>query len=441
MIKKLKGTEDLLPSKSYQWQYVEEAVRAIFDCYQFKEIRTPMIESKALFTHSVGETTDIVTKEMYDFKDKGDRPITLRPEGTAPIVRAYVEHKLFGPEHPQPLKVYYIAPMFRYERPQSGRQRQFHQIGVEVFGSTNPATDAEVIALAWDILSEFDLQQSVELHLNSLGKPEDRQAYRDALVEYFTPLKDQLSSDSQKRLFDNPMRILDSKDPKDQLLVENAPIILDYLSQESRSHFEQVKELLTLLDIPFKVNSKIVRGLDYYQDTIFEFISTDETIGAQSTVIGGGRYDGLVTSLGGPETPSIGFGMGMERLMMLLQNQPDVLPEEPDVDLYVLTMGEKVNATALQIVQSARKAGYLADRDYLNRSLKSQFKTSDKLNAKVTLVLGEDELDTREITLKNKQLNKQLKVNLDDFIDNFEMYYRKMTMDTSIIDQYFGGER
>lgn len=439
MIKKMKGTEDLLPAVSYKWQYVEDTIRAIFDTYQVKEIRTPIFEAKELFSRSVGDTTDIVSKEMYDFKDKGDRDIALRPEGTAAVVRAYVEHKLFGPEHAQPLKVYYMGPMFRYERPQAGRQRQFHQVGLEIFGSYNPATDVEGIALAWDILKELGIQ-GVTLYINSLGKAEDRLNYRQALIDYFSPLADQLSEDSKRRLNDNPLRILDSKDPKDKALAKDAPLILDYLSPASKAHFEQVKTMLDALDIPYTVDPTIVRGLDYYQDTIFEIVATDDQIGAQATVIGGGRYDGLVQQLGGPETPGFGFGLGMERLLLLLDQADQPIPDPEPLDLYVLTLSDVVNVAALQIVQAARAAGYLADRDYLGRSLKSQLKTADKLGAILTVTVGEDELASGQYTLKNKQLEKQVTVTLDDLLDDFEGIYRKLTTDTSAIDKYFKGE-
>ncbi|MBF6978554.1 histidine--tRNA ligase [Aerococcaceae bacterium zg-BR22] len=436
MIKKMKGTEDILPKDSYKWQYIEDTIRAIFDTYQVKEIRTPIFEAKELFARSVGDTTDIVSKEMYDFKDKGDRDIVLRPEGTAAIVRAYVEHKLFGPEYPQPLKLYYMGPMFRYERPQAGRQRQFHQVGMEVFGSTNPATDVEVIALAWDILQELEIN-NVTLYLNSLGKPEDRLKYRQALVDYFTPLQNQLSEDSKRRLQDNPLRILDSKAKEDKALVADAPSILDYLNDESQAHFEAVIAMLTALNIPFKVNPLIVRGLDYYQDTIFEIMVDDASTGSQSTIVGGGRYDGLVEQLGGPQTPGFGFGLGMERLLLLLEQQTVEIPAEEPTDLFVLSMGEAVNLTALQIVQAARQAGYIAERDYLGRSLKSQFKTADKLQAQLTVTLGEDELASGKVIVKNKALNKQEEIAIEDLVNNFEHYYRQLTMDTSTIDKYF----
>lgn len=440
MIKKPKGTEDILPSEIGLWQYVEETASMVFESYNFKEIRTPLFEAFDLFSRSVGETSDIVSKEMYDFYDKGERHIALRPEGTAPIVRAYVEHKLFGPEYPQPYKVYYIAPMFRYERPQAGRQRQFHQIGLEVFGSTNPASDVEGIAAAWDLFEELGIK-NLSLHINSLGKTEDRQRYRQALIDYFTPLKDQLSSDSQRRLEENPLRIIDSKDPKDKELSENAPIILDYLSEESQIHFEAVKNLLNSIDIPFTVSPEIVRGLDYYQDTIFEIIVTDDSIGAQSTVCGGGRYDGLVEQLGGPEVSGFGFGIGVERLLILLNEQEAFVPEEQGLDLFVLCLGEEANQMALQLVQAARKEGLTADRDYLNRSIKSQFKTASKNKAAVTVTIGENEVQNQKFILKHEDTGKQIEVTFDDYRNDIISIYRKLTVDTSAIDKYFGGER
>lgn len=438
MIKKPKGTEDILPININKWQYVEDVARSVMASYNFSEIRTPLFEAFELFQRSVGDTSDIVSKEMYDFYDKGNRHMTLRPEGTAPIARAFIEHKLFGPEHPQPYKVFYLAPMFRYERPQAGRQRQFHQLGIEVFGSTNPATDAEGIALAMDFFEELGLE-NLSLHINSLGKPEERQAYRDALVSYFEPIKAQLSEDSQRRLQDNPMRIIDSKDKADIELVKNAPIILDFLGEESKEHFEKVQELLNQLDIPFEVTPSIVRGLDYYQDTIFEILVTDNSIGAQSTICGGGRYDGLVEQLGGPQTSGFGFGIGLERLLITMEAQQVELPEEEGLDLFVLNMGENANGLSLQLVQAARKDGLNVDRDFLSRSMKSQFKTADRLNAKVTLVIGDQEVESKTVQLKHKESGKQLSVHTDELIADFIGIYRKLTVDTSAIDKYFGG--
>ena len=441
MINKMKGTEDLLPANIRRWQYVEDVCRDILDSYMFKEIRTPMFESIDLFSRSVGETSDIVTKEMYDFKDKGDRHIALRPEGTAPVVRAYVEHKLFGPEHPQPLKVYYMGPMFRYERPQAGRQRQFTQFGVEVLGSTQAMTDAECIALAWDVFSELEIS-NLRVYINSLGKTADRKNYRQALIDYFEPVNDQLSEDSQRRLYSNPLRILDSKDPKDKEFVKDAPIITDYLSEESKHHFEQVCQLLDILEIPYTVDPYIVRGLDYYQDTIFEIVVEDESIGAQSTVCGGGRYDGLVEQLGGPNSPGFGFAIGMERLMLLLEEQAIQLPIEEALDVYVMGIGEgfDIRSQVFQIMQAARKDGFSADTDTLNRSIKSQFKTVSKLNTKLVMTIGEEELNKGIVLLKNQANGEQAEVSIEEVLSDFTKVFRKYTMDSKIIDEFFRGE-
>lgn len=438
MLKKPKGTEDILPVNIDKWHYVEDTARAVLESYNFKEIRTPLFESFDLFHRSVGDSTDIVSKEMYDFMDKGKRHMALRPEGTAPIARAYIEHKLYGPEHAQPLKVYYMEPMFRYERPQAGRQRQFHQLGIEVFGSNNPATDVEGIALAMDLFDELGLS-NLTLHINSLGKPEEREAYRNALIEYFTPLKDQLSEDSQRRLTDNPMRIIDSKDERDKALVADAPIILDFLGEESQKHFDEVQFLLKELDIPFEVTPSIVRGLDYYQDTIFEILVTDDSIGSQSTVCGGGRYDGLVEQLGGPKTPGFGFGIGLERLMLLLENQEVEVPESEGLDIFVMSLGEKANAMSLKVVQAARKDGLNADRDYLNRSMKSQFKTADKLKTTLVFTIGEQEVESGKVQVKHQGTGKQTELSFEELMEDFMGQYRKLTVDTSAIDKYFGG--
>lgn len=438
MIQKIKGAEDILPKDSYKWQYIEDVARDLFERYLYQEIRTPMMESYDLFSRSVGDTTDIVSKEMYDFYDKGERHIALRPEGTAGVVRAYVEHKLHGPEFAKPLKLYYIGPMFRYERPQAGRQRQFHQIGVEAFGSVNPATDAEIIALAWHFFEELEVK-NLKLYLNSLGKPEERQVYREALIEYFTPVKDQLSKDSQKRLETNPMRIIDSKAPEDKALSQDAPAIIDFLGDESRKHFEQVQAHLDALNIPYTIDPTIVRGLDYYQHTIFEIIVEDDSIGAQSTVCGGGRYDGLVEQIGGPAESGIGFAIGMERLLILLEEQGIEIPAVEPVDIYVMGLGEEVETVTLQIVQAARQAGLIAERDYLGRSMKSQFKTISKLNTKLVMTVGEQELADGLVQLKNQETGKQATEKLADVLADIASVYRKHTMDTSVIDEFFKG--
>src|SRR5699024_4035210 len=278
------------------------------------------------------------------------------------------------------------------------------------------------------------------LHINSLGKPEERENYRNALIEYFTPLKDQLSEDSQRRLADNPMRIIDSKDKRDKALAESAPVILDFLGEESQKHFDEVQALLNSLNIPFTVTPTIVRGLDYYQDTIFEILATDDSIGAQSTVCGGGRYDGLVEQLGGPKTPGFGFGIGLERLMLLLENQDVDIPESEGLDIFVMSLGEEANMMALQVVQAARKDGLVADRDYLNRSMKSQFKTADKLNTTLVITIGEQEIETGKVQVKHQGTGKQTEVAFDDLMTDFMGEYRKLTVDTSAIDKYFGGK-
>lgn len=439
MINKMKGTEDTLPIEINKWHYVEEIARDIFESYHFSEIRTPMFEAVELFKRSVGDTSDIVTKEMYNFKDKGEREIALRPEGTAPVVRAYVEHKLFGPEFPQPLKVYYMGPMFRYERPQAGRQRQFNQLGVEVLGTSNPAIDAETIALAWDFFQELGLK-NIKIYLNSLGKTAERHAYRQALVDYFEPHLEELSEDSQRRLHANPLRILDSKDEQDQAFVKDAPIITEFLSEQSLNHFNQVQEMLDILEIPYQVDPYIVRGLDYYQDTIFEIIVEDDSIGAQSTICGGGRYDGLVEQLGGPNAPGFGFAIGLERLLLLLDEQEIEIPVEDNLDVYVMAIGQEAQGTALRLVQAARQTGLTADRDYLDRSIKSQFKTIGKYQTKLLLTVGEDELERNVVQVKNLASGQQKEVSMDEIMDDFIGVFRRHTMDTSVIDKFFEGE-
>jgi histidyl-tRNA synthetase len=324
-IQRPKGTADLLPSNSLKWQYIEETAKIILGDYQFNEIRTPIFESYDLFSRGVGETSDIVSKEMYDFHDKGKRHMSLRPEGTAPVVRAYVENKLFGPEYAKPYKVYYMGPMFRYERPQGGRMRQFHQLGVEVFGSMNPAIDVETMALAMDLFNELGLKH-FSLVINSLGDIESRKAYREALIAYLEPHFDQLSEESQVRLHKNPLRVLDSKNKNDEEIVKDAPSILDYLNEESKNHFEAVKEMLDVLAIPYQIDSNMVRGLDYYTHTIFEIMSDAPGFGAITTICAGGRYDGLVEEIGGPATPGFGFALGLERLLLTLEAEEIEIP-------------------------------------------------------------------------------------------------------------------
>lgn len=422
-LQKPKGTQDILPKESAKWQYVEEFARKIFGQYNYKEIRTPIFEHYEVISRSVGDTTDIVSKEMYDFYDKGDRHITLRPEGTAPVVRSYVENKLFAPEVQKPVKLYYMGSMFRYERPQAGRLREFHQIGVECFGSSNPATDVETIAMASQFFKEIGIQ-GVTLHLNSLGNTASRVAYRKALIDYLTPLKETLSKDSQRRLEENPLRVLDSKEKEDKVAVENAPSILDYLDEESQAHFDKVREMLEALKIDYVIDTNMVRGLDYYNHTIFEFIT--EVSGSDLTICAGGRYDGLVEYFGGPETPGFGFGMGIERLLLVLEKQEIALPLEEGLDIYIAVLGQEVNAQALELVQALRNQGFKAERDYLGRKLKAQFKSADQFQAKMILALGESEVEQGQVTVKNNQTREEMTVSLEQVLTDFTLIFEKI---------------
>ena len=422
-LQKPKGTQDILPQESAKWQYVEDFARKTFRKYNYGEIRTPIFEHYEVISRSVGDTTDIVTKEMYDFYDKGDRHITLRPEGTAPVVRSYVENKLFAPEVQKPVKVYYMGSMFRYERPQAGRLREFHQIGAECFGSSNPATDVEMIAMAAQFFKDIGIT-NVSLELNSLGNPESRAAYRQALIDYLTPLKASLSADSQRRLEENPLRVLDSKEPEDKAAVEGAPSILDYLDEESSTYFAAVRSMLETLQIPYVINTNMVRGLDYYNHTIFEF--TTEVAGSQLTICAGGRYDGLVAYFGGPETPGVGFGMGLERLLLVLDKQGVELPIETALDVYVAVLGAGANDRALELVQALRAQGFAAERDYLDRKLKAQFKSADNFRAKTLITLGESEVESGQVTVKNNYNREEITVSLDQIQENYQRIFEKL---------------
>ena len=422
-LQKPKGTQDILPQESAKWQYVEDFARKTFRKYNYGEIRTPIFEHYEVISRSVGDTTDIVTKEMYDFYDKGDRHITLRPEGTAPVVRSYVENKLFAPEVQKPVKVYYMGSMFRYERPQAGRLREFHQIGAECFGSSNPATDVEMIAMAAQFFKDIGIT-NVSLELNSLGNPESRAAYRQALIDYLTPLKASLSADSQRRLEENPLRVLDSKEPEDKVAVEGAPSILDYLDEESSAYFAAVRSMLETLQIPYVINTNMVRGLDYYNHTIFEF--TTEVAGSQLTICAGGRYDGLVAYFGGPETPGVGFGMGLERLLLVLDKQGVELPIETALDVYVAVLGAGANDRALELVQALRAQGFAAERDYLDRKLKAQFKSADSFKAKTLITLGESEVESGQVTVKNNHNREEIIVSLDQIQENYQRIFEKL---------------
>lgn len=420
---KIRGTADFLPEETNKWQYVEAKIEEILKKYYFHEIRLPIFEQFELFARGVGETSDIVSKEMYDFQDKGDRHLALRPEGTAGVVRAYVENKIFGPEHHKPVKYFYNGPMFRFERPQSGRMRQFHQIGVEVYGTKNPAIDVETMHLAMEIFQNFGIKD-LSLVINSLGNTESRIAYREALIAYLEPHFDELSEDSQQRLHKNPLRVLDSKDRKDKEIVKDAPSVLEYLDEASTKHFEEVKEMLDYLEVPYEIDTNMVRGLDYYNDTIFEVITNDPDFGANTTICAGGRYDGLVEQVGGPETPGFGFAIGLERLVMLLEAANFEFPNLTELDAFIVTIGDEVNTEALKIVTELRKHGLIVEREFVGRKPGSQFKTADKLNAKVVFTLGGMELENRNINMKLLETGNQTKIQLDDiYSDNFKEIY------------------
>ena len=422
-LQKPKGTQDILPGDSAKWQYVENVARETFKKYNYGEIRTPMFEHYEVISRSVGDTTDIVTKEMYDFHDKGDRHITLRPEGTAPVVRSYVENKLFAPEVQKPVKVYYIGSMFRYERPQAGRLREFHQLGVECFGSKNPATDVETIAMAYQLFNTLGIKD-VTLHLNSLGNTDSRLAYRQALIDYLTPMRESLSKDSQRRLEENPLRVLDSKEKEDKVAVENAPSILDYLDEESQTHFDEVRAMLDSLNIPYVIDTNMVRGLDYYNHTIFEFITTIDK--SELTICAGGRYDSLVEYFGGPETAGFGFGLGLERLLLVLDKQGIKLPVEESLDVYIAVLGSGANGKALELVQSIRYQGFKAERDYLGRRIKAQFKSADTFKAKTVITLGESEVESGVVKVKNNATREEVTVSFEELTTNFATVLKQL---------------
>lgn len=422
-LQKPKGTQDILPADSAKRQYVENVARETFKKYNYGEIRTPMFEHYEVISRSVGDTTDIVTKEMYDFHDKGDRHITLRPEGTAPVVRSYVENKLFAPEVQKPVKVYYIGSMFRYERPQAGRLREFHQLGVECFGSKNPATDVETIAMAYQLFNTLGIKD-VTLHLNSLGNTESRLAYRQALIDYLTPMRESLSKDSQRRLDENPLRVLDSKEKEDKIAVENAPSILDYLDEESQAHFDEVRTMLDSLNIPYVIDTNMVRGLDYYNHTIFEFITTIDK--SELTICAGGRYDSLVEYFGGPETAGFGFGLGLERLLLVLDKQGIELPVEESLDVYIAVLGSGANGKALELVQAIRYQGFKAERDYLGRKIKAQFKSADTFKAKTVITLGESEVESGQVNVKNNATREEVTVSFEELTKNFAAVLKQL---------------
>ena len=419
MIKMPRGTQDILPQDSAKWRYIENRLHTLMELYNYKEIRTPIFESTELFARGVGDSTDVVQKEMYTFKDKGGRSLTLRPEGTAAVVRSYIEHKMQG-EPNQPIKLYYNGPMFRYERKQKGRYRQFNQFGVEAIGAENPSIDAEILAMVMHIYESFGLKH-LKLVINSIGDSESRKEYNEALVKHFEPVIDTFCSDCQSRLHTNPMRILDCKIDRDKEAVKNAPRITDYLNNDSESYYEQVKLHLDNLNISYVEDPNLVRGLDYYTHTAFELmIDNPEYDGAITTLCGGGRYNGLLQLLDGPDETGIGFALSIERLLMALDEEGISLDVSEDFDLFVVTMGEDADRYAVKLINDLRRNGIKVDKDYLNRKIKGQMKQADRLNAKYTVVIGDQELENNEIGVKNMISGETENVQLDELINYFK---------------------
>lgn len=421
---KPKGTADLLPGTTNLWEKVEEVAREVFDQFGYRGIRTPMFEDYNVFSRNVGDTSDIVEKEMYDFHDKGDRHIALRPEGTAGVVRAYVENKLYGPEYPKPYKVYYMGPMFRYERPQSGRQREFHQIGVEALNNESPQIDVEVISMAMALFKKFGVP-NVKLVINTLGDKKVREDYREALINYLKPHYDELSKDSQERLYKNPLRVLDSKDEGDKKIVAEAPSILDYLDEESQAYFDEVQALLNKLGIDFEIDTNMVRGLDYYNHTIFEIMSDSPVFGGgYTTVCAGGRYNGLISQLGGPEEGGIGFGMGVERLMLLLQEENPVFAPQDQLDVFFASADQQGDEMAFEVLSKIRQQGIVADKDYSGVKVGKQIKEAFRRNAKYFAVFGAREVEEGTFQLKNAATKDATTIKVSDFVANPAEYLK-----------------
>ncbi|SHJ50952.1 histidine--tRNA ligase [Paramaledivibacter caminithermalis] len=407
-----RGTKDVLPSDVYKWDYVEKMFSEVCEKFGYKAIRTPVFEHTELFKRGVGETTDIVQKEMYTFTDNGGRDITLKPEGTAPVVRAFIENKLYADS--QPTKLFYITPCFRYERPQAGRLRAFHQFGVEVFGAEKPSIDAEVIGIAMIFFQKLGLN-NLELMINSIGCPKCRNKYNEVLRGYLNGKLDNLCKTCADRYERNPMRIIDCKKEECQQELKDVPLILDYICEDCREHFEKLQKYLTLMGLKFEINPKIVRGLDYYNKTAFEIISKE--IGSQSTVCGGGRYDGLVEEIGGPSTSGVGFGLGIERLLLTLENNNIQIPKPKGLDVFIVTMGDRANEEAVKIAYELRNNMVSVDIDHLGRSTKAQFKYSNKVGSQYTIVIGDNELDNNVVSLKNMDTGEQEEVSLHNIID------------------------
>lgn len=406
------GVFDIIPfdnhehwKSSYLWAYVEQIIRETAQDFGYQEIRTPLFERTELFQRSVGETSDIISKEMYTFEDKGGRSLSLRPEGTAPVIRAFIEHQLH--QKNSAYKLFYIAPMFRYERSQAGRYRQHHQFGAEAIGNASPEQDAELIDLLYTFYQRLGLK-NLRIFINTLGDIASRQTFRQALKDYLFPYISFLSPDSQTRFETNPLRILDSKDPRDRNIVAKAPSIHDFISEEAQGHFEDLQRLLKLLDIPYEINPLLVRGLDYYQKTVFEIVAGE--LGAQNSIGGGGRYDGLLASLGGDDLPSIGFGTGIERILQTMINQNVFIPSPPRPTLFMIALGEKAKETCFKILHQLREQGISSQMDFTNRKLGKILQHANQIEATYVVVIGDQELATQQIELKEMATGERIKI-------------------------------
>ena len=435
MIQRPKGTNDIYGKEAKVWKYVETVIDQVMEKYNYNYIRTPIFESSELFHRGIGETTDIVTKETYDFVDRGDRHLSLRPEGTAGVCRSYIENKMYG-DATQPVKVYYNGTMYRYERPQSGRDRELTQFGMEILGSDDPLSDAEIISAAVNLYKLLGLKE-IKVNINSLGDTASRNNYREALIEYFRPHIDEFCDDCKERFMKNPLRILDCKVDADNEILKNAPKTIDYLNEESKERFDKVKDYLDIMQIDYEVNPSIVRGLDYYNHTVFEIEAKVAGFGSNNVIGAGGRYNGLVKELGGPETPCIGFASGIGRLVMALELEEVKLPIVDYVDLFLMYVNEDEKKYALYLAQELRMAGFIVETEYTNRGLKGQFKQADRLNSKFIAILNSEDLTNNEVKIKNNKTKEEEIISLDVLI-----YYldEKLTTDSDDCDCGCGHE-
>ena len=418
MLQKPKGTYDVYGDMGKKIIYLENLLKALMEKYNYEYVRTPLFESSELFHRGVGETSDIVSKETYDFVDRGERHMTLRPEGTAGVVRSFIENKMYG-RADLPVKLWYFGPMYRYERPQSGRYREFYQFGVEAFCSDDPMLDAEIISIPVNFYKLLGLK-GIKVNINTLGDTESRLKYREALINYFRPHIDSLCDDCKARFEKNPLRILDCKVDHDLDIMKNAPKIIDYLNESSRNHFEKVKEYLEVLNIDYTVNYSIVRGLDYYTHTVFEVEASVEGFGSQNVLCAGGRYNGLVETIGGPQTPGVGFALGLERLLVALEYEKLEPWEDKTTDFYIAPMDDTCKSYSLKVLNMLRMNGFNGDMDYMNRSLKSNFKQAERLNTKYIIIIGNDEIENNMVAIKNNETKESKTVALDDIIDYFD---------------------